>query len=171
MKRIASVALALIMVFALAATFAAKDSPVGKDFYDISVGYSPADGSLGTAASDKGSVKISDPDENGNVTLTATAKGDGVFDKWTIDGDYDIVSGSLTDPVIVIKPKSDIKATAQFKAPGSTPDESSSKGSGSQSGGNESQSSPKTGDPIWIVIGLSVLALGAGALAVKKIKE
>ena len=37
--------------------------------------------------------------------------------------------------------------------------------------GNPDKSSPKTGDPIWIVVGLSILALGAGAVAVKKIKE
>lgn len=37
--------------------------------------------------------------------------------------------------------------------------------------GNPDKSSPKTGDPLWIVLGLSILALGAGAVAVKKIKE
>lgn len=168
MKKLVSVALALVMIFALTATFAAKDSPVGKDFYSISVSYSPADGSLGTASGDKSSVKVSDPDEDGNVTLTAVTKDKGIFSKWTIEGDYELVSGSLTDPVIVIKPKSDISAVATFEKPGATPDSSSSKQS---SGGSDSKSSPKTGDPLWIVLGLAVLALGAGALAVKKIKE
>lgn len=37
--------------------------------------------------------------------------------------------------------------------------------------GNPDKSSPKTGDPLWIVVGLSILALGTGAVAVKKIKE
>ncbi len=37
--------------------------------------------------------------------------------------------------------------------------------------GNSEKSSPKTGDPLWIILGLSILALGAGAVAVKKIKE
>ncbi len=34
-----------------------------------------------------------------------------------------------------------------------------------------SSTSPKTGDPLLFVAGLSVLALGLGAFAVKKIKE
>lgn len=169
MKKLISVALALVMIFALTATVAAKDSPVAKDYYSISVGYSPADGSLGTASADKSSVMIIE-NEDGTVTLTAVTKGDGVFEQWTIDGEYEIVSGSLTDPVIVIRPKSDINAVAQFKTSGSsTPDSSSSKPS--SSGGSDSKSSPKTGDPIWMVLGLAVLALGAGTLAVKKIKE
>ena len=163
MKRMISVVLALVMIFALAATVAAKSSPVGKDFYDIGVSYKPADGSLGTASGDKDKVKISDPDEDGNVTLTAVKKGDGSFEKWIIDGDYDIVSGSLTDSVIVIKPKSDIKAVAQFA--GATPDQKPTEKP------NDSQTSPKTGDPMLIILGLAILALGAGACAVKKIKE
>ena len=167
MKRIASVILALVMVFALTATVAAKDSPTGKDFYSITCGYSPADGSLGTASSDKNSVNIGASGEGGQVTLTAVTKGNGVFSKWAIDGDYEIVSGSLTDAVIVVKPSSDISAIAEFTKSGASPDTSSSKASS----GNGSKDSPKTGDPLWIVLGLAVLALGAGALAVKKIKE
>ena len=163
MKRMISVVLALVMIFALAAVVTAKSSPVAKDFYDISVSYNPADGSLGTASGDKDKVNISDPDDNGNVTLTAVKKGDGSFEKWVIDGDYDIISGSLTDSVIVIKPKTDIKATAKFA--GATPDQKPTEKP------NDSKTSPKTGDPLWIILGLAVLALGAGAIAVKKIKE
>ncbi|MBQ3265541.1 MAG: LPXTG cell wall anchor domain-containing protein [Ruminococcus sp.] len=37
--------------------------------------------------------------------------------------------------------------------------------------GNSGGTSPKTGDPMIFVVGLGVLALGLGALAVKKIKE
>lgn len=174
MKKLIAVTLALVMIFALTVTVAAKDSPVGRDYYSITVAYNPSDGSIGTASGDKSSVQVSAPDEDGYVTLTAIAKGDGAFDQWIIEGDYELISGSLTDPVIVIKPKSDINATAKFKNAGSTPDEKSSSKSDSEkpsSGGNDSQSSPKTGDPLWIVLGLAVLALGTGALAVKKIKE
>ncbi len=39
------------------------------------------------------------------------------------------------------------------------------------SSGNTSSTAPKTGDPLPLLIGLGVLALGTGALAVKKIKE
>lgn len=37
--------------------------------------------------------------------------------------------------------------------------------------GNGGTTSPKTGDPIVFVAGLGVLALGLGAMAVKKVKE
>ena len=168
MKKLIAVVLVLVMIFALTVTVAAKDSPVGKDYYSITVAYNPSDGSFGTASGDKSSVQISAPDEDGNVTITAVTKDNGVFIKWMIEGEYDVVSGSLTDLVVVIKPKSDISAVAYFEKSGTTPDSSTPKQS---TGGNDSQSSPKTGDPMWIVLGLAVLALGAGALAVKKIKE
>ena len=51
MKKLVSIVLALVMIFALTATVAALDSPVVKD-YTIIVGYDPADGSLGTADGD-----------------------------------------------------------------------------------------------------------------------
>ena len=37
--------------------------------------------------------------------------------------------------------------------------------------GNSDKTSPKTGDPTLLVIGLAALGLGVGAVAVKKIKE
>lgn len=166
MKKLVSVVLALVMIFALTATFAAEESPIGKEYYIITVDYIPADGSLGTASSDKSKVKVDAVGEDGNVTITAVEKGNGEFVNWTIEGKYDIVSGSLTDTVMVIKPLSDIHATAKFTAPGTTPDSSSK-----PANPDNSKSSPKTSDPLWIVLGMAVLALGAGALAVKKIKE
>ena len=166
MKKLVSVVLALVMIFALTATVAAEVSPVGKDYYSIVVGYDPADGSLGTAGGDKSNVKVDAVGEDGEVQLTAVNKGNGEFIEWVIDGEYEIISGSLTDPVIVIKPLSDINAVAKFTAPGTTPDSSSK-----TTNPDTSKSSPKTADPLWIVLGMAVLALGAGALAVKKIKE
>ena len=242
MKRLISVVLALILVFALTASFAAKDSPSGKDYYAITVDYEPADGSLGTAAADKNQVPKTASGDDGQITLTATEK-DGFFTLWIIDGDYEVVSGDEESPVMTIIPKSDIHATASFsqdedyltmtvsvigdgtasvnppkvkkgsgdtvtftavdgkdtfvnwtleceydivegsltsrtlvirpytdvhgiaKFVGSTPDEKPTEKP------NDSKTSPKTGDPLWIILGLAVLALGAGAIAVKKIKE
>ena len=233
------------MIFALAATAFADDSPIGKDFYKIAVSYDPADGSLGTAASDKAKVAKTATGDDAKVTLTATQTS-GYFNVWLIDGDYDVVSGDTGSTEMVIIPKSDINAIACFskdeeylnmtvsvigdgtadvnpakvkkgsgdlvtftatdgkdtfvnwtlecqydivegsltsrklvirpytdvhgiaKFSGSTPDTSSSK---SSSSGSSSSTSPKTGDPLWIILGLAVLALCAGALAVKKIKE
>lgn len=166
MKKLVSIVLALVMIFALTATVAALDSPVVKD-YTIIVGYDPADGSLGTAEGDKTTVKVEAVGEDGEVKLTAVQRGDGEFIRWDIDGEYEIVSGSLTDPVLVIKPLSDIKAIARFTQPGGSTPDSPAKPAKPDTG----TSSPKTGDPLWFVLGMAVLALGAGALAVKKIKE
>lgn len=164
MKNLVSIVLTLVMIFALTATFAAAESPVAKDLYAISVKYDPADGSLGTAGSDKNSVKVDSVGEDGEVKLTAVKQGKGEFVKWTIEGKYEIVSGSLTDSVIVIKPLSDIDATAIFTQPGApTPTK--------EANPDNSKTSPKTGDPLLLVLGLAALGIGAGAVAVKKIKE
>lgn len=37
--------------------------------------------------------------------------------------------------------------------------------------GNPDKTSPKTGDPTLMILGLAALGVGAGAVAVKKIKE
>jgi len=165
MKKLITVALVIVMIFSLSVTvFAADyDSPQPKETYSIAVSYSPADGSLGVASSDKNQVTIDS--EDGKVILTATVK-DGKFNRWDIKGEYEIVEGSLTSPKLVIIPKSDISANAIFEKDGkpATPDSpSSSSDSGS--------TSPKTGDPLYLIIGFAVLALGVGAFAIKKIKE
>ena len=162
MKRIISVALVLVVMFTLAINVAAAESPRGKDYYKITVGHYPADGSLGDASSDKDKVEIKE-NPDGTVTLTAKEKGNGTFIKWVISGDYDIVTGSLTSKSMTIIPKSDIHADAYFEAPGSTPD--------SPSNPNTDKTSPKTGDPMLLVFGIAALALGVGVFAVKKIKE
>ena len=165
MKRFASIVLALVMVLALTVSVAAKGSPTGKDYYSITTSAIPSDGSLGGASSDKNKVDTSIvKTDDGLVILTATEK-NGKFDHWEITGDYEIVEGSLSSLVLKIRPLSDVKAVAVFKDSGSksTPDTPTKP--------NDSGTSPKTGDPLLLVIGLAVLALGAGAFAVKKIKE
>lgn len=166
MKRIISIALALVMIFALTATVAALDSPMGKEYYKIGVSYEPGDGSLGTAAGDKSNVKIDAVDEDGHVRLTALKKNNASFIGWDISGKYEIVSGTLKDSVIVVRPLSDIHAVAKFTDNTSTPDQQKA-----TEKPNSSSTSPKTGDPLLIILGLAALALGAGAFAVKKIKE
>lgn len=55
--------------------------------------------------------------EGDTVTLTATAGTDGsTFSKWTINGTYTIVSGSLDSAEVTIRPTTNIQATATFKA-------------------------------------------------------
>lgn len=106
MRKILSVALVMLMILAVAtASFAAAPSPTPADRFGVDIG---TEGS--------GNVTVSDPDENGVVTITATDK-DGFFTRWIITGaDYDIVEGSLSTPVIKIKPQGDIKVTGSFSA-------------------------------------------------------
>ena len=166
MKKLFCIAVVVLMLCSCVLSTSALVSPVGKDYYYITVEYDPSNGSLGTANSDKNKVEVDASGKDGEVTLTATKKGNGQFVDWTIDGKYDIISGSLTDPVMVIKPLSDIHALAKFVQPGSTPDQP--KGTEKP---NDSKTSPKTGDPTWMILSLAALGICACVVAVKKIKE
>ena len=107
MKRFAALTLAFILMFTFAVSVAAQDSPVGKQYYSIEVS---AEGS-GSASSSTNKVEV---DSDDTVTLTADPD-QGYFTRWIIDGDYELVEGyTLEDPVIVIRPRSDINATASF---------------------------------------------------------
>lgn len=107
MKRFAAITLALILMFTVAISVAAQESPSGKQFYKIDVS---SEGS-GTATSSTNKVE---KDTGDTVTLTADPN-QGFFTRWIIDGDYELLDGySIEDPVIVIRPSSDIKAIASF---------------------------------------------------------
>lgn len=245
MKKLISVALALVLVFTLTVSVAALGSPTAKSYYAITVTTEPADGSFGTASAStnqvqkgtNGTVKLEATEGAGyftlwiikgkydvvaceegyedtpeealwleirprsdiqaianfrveenflNMTVSTVGHGsasvspasvgvgsgelvtftavDGLetFSGWVLECKYDIVEGSLNSRTLVIRPYTDVHATATFG--GATV----SANTGTK---NTSSSSPKTGDPLFIVIGLAVLALGTGALAVKKIKE
>lgn len=133
------------------------------------------DGYFDIADTDEGFIWIK------NVTYTAVPDG-ADFVRWELDGDYELISGSLTDPVIVVRPKSiRLSGTAIFadspalahkpaEKPEATPDQKPSS-SGNGSSGSGSATSPKTRDmlPLFAVITFS--ALFAGCFAVAKIKE
>ncbi len=163
------------MVFALASVAYADDatefySPTPEEVYSIEVTYEPSDGSIGDASADNYQV-IKNTD--GTVTLTATPKNGGKFTEWKIDGEYEVVDGSLDSPTITIRPKSDIKAEAVFVIDGTvaptTPSGTTAPTTAPKP--NNGSTSPKTGDPLFLIISLAALALGVGVFAVKKIKE
>ena len=105
MKKIISIALVMLMVFALSTvTFSALGSPEPTTKYNISVG---TEGD-GTAAADKKGVV-----EGDTVTLSAT-EGDGYFTKWIIKGSYKSVTGDEYSATFTIMPTSDIDAVASF---------------------------------------------------------
>ena len=94
------------------------------------------------------------------VTLTATEK-DAPFTGWTLACEYEIVEGSLTSKTLVIKPLTDVHATAYFGK--DVP--------ANNSGTNGGSTSPQTGDYTVAMIALILMAMGLGVFAVKKIKE
>lgn len=106
MKRFVALTLAVLLAFAVMASAAALDSPGPKEYYYISFG---SEGS-GTTTADVNRVE-----KNSDGTVTLTAENDlGYFTRWIIDGDFELVDGTLEDPVIVIRPKSDIDAKASY---------------------------------------------------------
>ncbi|WP_407383084.1 hypothetical protein [Ruminococcus sp.] len=158
MKKIISIALVLVMVFALTAVAtSAKESPTGEKYYSIST---DAEGA-GTASADKNKIAKDATGDDANVTLTATGNG-GIFTKWIISGNYDIVSGDLNSAVIVIKPQSDVHATAFFTSDGKDHGDIVN---------NNNTTSPKTADATPYVATIVLLAMFGAMFAVKKIKE
>lgn len=114
----------------------------------------------GTATADPSKVaKGSDA----TVTLTATEDGD-PFVTWSLACEYEIVEGSLTSKTLVIKPYTDVVATAKFGDAGKADE-------GEKDGANKGNTSPATGDFSVAMIALVLMAMGLGVFAVKKIKE
>lgn len=113
MKRLFAIALAVVMILAVTVSVSAKDSPTGKVYYSITTSTELPDGSLGTASSDKDKVDKTADGDDSLVTLTASQT-NGFFTRWIIQGEYDIISGDIESPVLVIRPKSDVHATASF---------------------------------------------------------
>ena len=108
MKRFAALTLAFILMFTFAVSVAAQDSPVGKEYYKI---VATAEGN-GHAYTSTNKVEVGTGE---TVTLTAVEDG-GYFTRWIIDGDYELLEGyTLEDPVIEIRPRSDIYAIASFR--------------------------------------------------------
>ena len=109
MKRFVALTLALMLALAMTVTAFAEEtpSPGAKEYYKITVS---SEGSGSAEASD---VKV-EKDSDGTVTLSAPAD-KGYFTRWIISGDYEILDGkTIYDPVITIRPISDIEAIASF---------------------------------------------------------
>lgn len=115
---------------------------------------------LGDATANPGRIK---KNTDGTSTLTAVEENGGIFQEWVLECEYDIVSGDLKSKELVIRPYTDVYATAYFTKPGEEPTEPAK----SDDKGN---TSPKTGYPLFFVFGAMGLAIIAGVVATKKIK-
>lgn len=140
MKRIIALLIAALMLAAVAVPTLAADSKENPVIYTVDV--SSQNDSRGTV------LKVINTD--GTVTLTASPITN-EFTKWVITGEYEFVSGTLTDKVITIKPLSDIKAVAEFN-------------------GAKIEGSPETGTSTVAVLALlALLSMGVMAYTGKRI--
>lgn len=98
MKKLFAIALVIVMMFSFTAVVFAvdNDSPSGDEKFTIEV-VVPSQG--GQAGSNATVINKGD-------TITLTAKPDAGFSfvGWEIDGEYEIISGSLKETTLVIRP-------------------------------------------------------------------
>lgn len=150
MKKIMSVVLALILVSVMSVSAFASVSPtapVEKDY----------DG--GTVTYEK------DPDKDNEYTFTATSKDGYNFIGWEIEGNYEIVSGSLDGSPITIRLPSgvtfeDVYVEPVFKK---VKDKTTTKK-------DDDKKSPGTGDSMALAV-LAVAALGGIVVSKKRLSK
>ena len=96
--------------------------------------------------------------EGDTLKLTVDEKYIGKFVKWDIKGEYDIVSGELTDEEIVIRPTTDVEVYLYVNAEVEGPS-------------NGSPESPDTSSNAFGVIAVMVLALGTAVVAKRELSK
>lgn len=124
MKKILSAIIALSIVLALPVFASADNSPSGTEESKVTV----IDVEGGTCEKTK--------NEDGSYIIKANVKDGYKFTGWTINGQYEFVSGSLSTPTITIKISSDVTVTPSYEN-----QSGSSAGSADSSG-----TAPRTGD-------------------------
>lgn len=155
--------LALISVFVLASlcvamavpAMAATYSAEGEEVFQINVS------SFATGEKTSGSYV---EEEDGTITLTIAEDSEYDFVKWAIDGEYEIVSGSLTSKTLVIRPLSDLDIEEAYDVEGS-------QGAGEEPADldeNDSDKAPETGNA---ALGFAVLLTACGFATVLVAKK
>lgn len=164
MKRKILVALVVALLTFASVPVMAASSPASDVVYSITIGDQTVgkngasniqvDG--GKVSVSTGAVKVGE-----EVTLTATADDGYKFSKWVIEGDYTIVSGSLTSETITIIPKEDIVINAEFV------DEEGNVVTNPKGDSDSSVTSPKTGVATGAIL-VTLLASGGVAITSRK---
>ena len=152
MKKLFSIALAIVMmIFAVVPAFAAISPTAGIE-YDVIIE---------NTEGGKGSYTSEIIDGEKVVILTANSKDGYEFSRWEIDGKYTVLEGSLKSKVLKVVINSDIVATPYFTKNGT---EATIKVSQ-----DPKPVSPQTGDFTFYYIGVIALAFVAifGAVGVK----
>lgn len=138
MKKLIAILVSVFVLVSLCVTMAvpamaATPSAEGEEVFKINVS------SFAEGTKTPGSYKV---EKDGTITLTISKDRDYDFVKWAIDGDYEIVSGSLTSKTLVIRPLSDLDIEEAYDVKGS-------QGAGEKPADldeNESDKAPETGN-------------------------
>ena len=108
MKRIISLFSVLIILLSVNTVAFGAGSPVGEKLYKISISSNRIDSDIG----DNYFEVVTAGEE---ISLAAEKDTDvSEFDKWSINGEYDLISGKLTSKEITIKPLGDLKVFQIF---------------------------------------------------------
>ena len=106
MKKVVSILTALVLLFSLVVIPAsAEKSPAGTSTYKVTVDYD---------IDIEENLVYNYIQDGDTYTLTANTKDKNnsyMFIRWAITGNYEIISGSLTSPTLVIKPLGDVTIT------------------------------------------------------------
>ena len=118
MKRVFSLLIALLLMCCAVASVSAEISPTAPDPKDyLIVDAIPVTGEAGNVTPEiNGPAKV-EINSGKTVTLTATPNAGYEFSHWKfIFGEFEVVEGDLTTPVIVIRPTGthDVRAEAYF---------------------------------------------------------
>ena len=168
MKKIFSVLTALVLLSSLATFFAsAEKSPSGKPTYKVTIDY----GIEEDAKPDFDYVQ-----EGDTVTLISNTKNDDgdkyIFIRWSIKGEYEIISGSLTSPTLVIKPLGDVKilqVVEKYEDTDKEPDKKPDKKP--QGDKNDDETSPPTKDNVVYILSGMFLASLMATVVFKKLAK
>ena len=112
---------------------------------------------------DKPSGAVSVVPSGDTIEIAAPISANGDFTGFAIEGEYEIVSGSLNTSPIVIRPLSDIIIIANY----------SNAGTPTTPSGDNGDNSPQTGDGmmIFIIAVISAAAIVGITLATKKLRS
>ena len=151
MKKLFTLLMVVMMIVAIAVPAAAEISPKPEPEYNVDVDVSEGEGEANKT-----------PNDDGTVTLEAKPSDGSNFIKWELEGEYEIISGSLTSPVLVIKPLTDVKANAFFEKDGSVVTKPADTTTAPVQKPTPGDKSPQTGTaPIFFAVAMLVAFVGA----------
>lgn len=169
-KRIIVAALAALLSLTSVSVMAAT-SPQAPTYHKVTIKDTLVESTTSTTVKIPGGAITATTgvvEDGKEVTFTVTEDEGNAFVSFVITGNYTIVSGSLTDKTITIKPTSDVKVDATFaQNEETTTVEEETEEEETTVKPDDSGTSPQTGLPVAGVL-VTLLASGAVAVASKK---